>query len=125
MTTSPGPDLDFAAFLAAEAHRGATARNAHHLMDHRMIVRVGINAVAPHIAQRSPQTFFDHVFRIGRSGEMDASCGNRMSGRWLIRIRPSSAEFMGDGAGGFIAVGIDLLTRQQPGGSTRDRFGIV
>ena len=45
-----GHDVDRLAAVAAEAYLGAPARDGHHLVDHRMILDVRINAVAPHLA---------------------------------------------------------------------------
>src|SRR5262245_61684783 len=43
-------ELEYLARLAAEAHLGPSARDAERLVDHGMIVHVGKNAVAPHVA---------------------------------------------------------------------------
>src|SRR5690349_947908 len=45
-----GDKFEHLARLAAEAYLCASARDAERLVDHRMIVHVGKNAVAPHVA---------------------------------------------------------------------------
>src|ERR1019366_9395759 len=61
-----GRDVDRLAVVTAEAHLGVPARDGHRLVDHRMIVDVGVNAVAPHVAPAvRREDFFDDAFRVG------------------------------------------------------------
>ena len=74
MTTSPGAISISSPLLAAEAHLGAAAGDGHRLVDHRVIVRVGVNAVAPHIAPAVVgEGLLDQQFRVGGAGEIDAA----------------------------------------------------
>ena len=60
-----GRDLDLFAVLAADPHCGAPARHAQCLVNHRVIMRVGKNAVAPHIAPAVfAECLFDPLLRI-------------------------------------------------------------
>jgi len=72
---------------------------AHRLVDHRMVVRVGINAVAPHIAPAvRAKRLFDQQFRVGGTSELDAAAikderqlgivGNPavVANRWVIGV---------------------------------------
>jgi hypothetical protein len=46
----PGRKLEYLAAMPAELHARMPARDAERLVDHRMIVHEGINAVAPLVA---------------------------------------------------------------------------
>src|ERR1700685_1823292 len=51
-------DFKSPAFVAAEPHLGAAARNAEHFMDARVIVQIVVNAVAPAI---SPSVALENI----------------------------------------------------------------
>ena len=112
-------DFDLLAVLAAEAHRGAAAGDAHRLVDHRMIVHIGINAVAPHIAPAvGGEGFLDHVFRIGRAGEVDAAAVKHERQARIVRNAAIVGEYVGDGSGPFHCTWHSSSSRTAAAGST-------
>ena len=95
-----GRDFDLQALFAAEAHRGAPARNAHRLVDHRMIVHVRVNAVAPHVAPAvRRERLLDHHFRIGRAGKIDAAAVENERQGGIVRDPAVVGKPVGDGDG--------------------------
>ena len=92
-----GREIDLAPMLAAEADPGATARDAHRLVNYRMIVDVRINAVAPHPAPAvRGEGLFDDRLRVGRAGEIDARAVHHQRQHRIVRDRSVVGEFMGD-----------------------------
>src|SRR5262249_32791479 len=78
-----GRDLQFLAGRAAEAHAGAPARDAESFMDTRMIMREGINSVAPHFAPAVRcEKLLDRCRRIA-AGDIDAATIHQ---KWQTRI---------------------------------------
>ena len=70
----------------------------HRLVDHRMIVNVRVNAVAPHIAPAvCGEGLLDEFFRVRRAGKVDAAAVEHKRQAGLFGIVPSSVKFMGDG----------------------------
>src|SRR5215203_1298006 len=65
-------EIELLAVVAAEADLGAAARDAYALMDHRMVVHVGKDAVAPHVVPAvTAEYVLDHLFRVGRADQID------------------------------------------------------
>ena len=104
-------ELDLLALVAAEADLGAAARDAHAFVDHRMVVHVGEDAVAPHVAPAvAAEHVLDHLFRIGRADQIDGAAIDHERQVRVVGHRAIVGEHEGLGLG-WLGVG----HRREPG----------
>src|SRR5215475_5763846 len=91
-------DLDLYAELAAETNDDTPACDGHRLVNHRMVMRVGIDPVTPHLAPAVAfECVLDHELRIGGPLEIDPAAIDEERQARVVGHRPVVGEHQGFG----------------------------
>ena len=92
-----GFELEHLARPAAETHLGAPARHAECLVNHGVVVHVGKNAVAPHIAPAvCGKRALDRPFGVLCAGNIDGAAIDQKRQARIIRYRAVVAKHQGE-----------------------------